>query len=214
MNQAALMGKNSANEHRLYLAFELSKKTWKLGFSDGRCVRARIRPVEARNFQALSAEIKEAKRHFGFAESVAVVSCYEAGREGFWIHRALTERVIDNTIVDSASIDVQRRKRAKTDRLDAESLVRKLVRYHKGEQGAWSAIRVPSREAEDERQLHREIGVLQKEQRQHRTRIQSLLFTEGLDVKVTPKLMKNLNELRCWDGTPLPADLRERIQRE
>jgi transposase len=214
MNQAALMGKNSANEDRLYLAFELSKKSWKLGFSDGRCVRARIRSVEARNFQALSAEIKEAKRHFGLAESVAVVSCYEAGREGFWIHRALTEMGIDNTIVDSASIDVQRRKRAKTDRLDAESLVRKLVRYHKGEQGVWSAIRVPSREAEDERQLHREIGILQKEQRQHRTRIQSLLFTEGLDVKVTPKLMKNLDELRCWDGTPLPADLRERIRRE
>lgn len=214
MNQAALMGKNSANGDRLYLAFELSKKTWKLGFSDGRCARARIRSVEAGKFQALSAEIKEAKRHFGLAESVAVVSCYEAGREGFWIHRALTERGINNTIVDSASIDVQRRKRAKTDRLDAESLVRKLVRYHKGEQGVWSAIRVPSREAEDERQLHREIGILQKEQRQHRTRIQSLLFTEGLDVKVTPKLMKNLDELRCWDGTPLPADLRERIRRE
>jgi transposase len=145
---------------------------------------------------------------------VAVVSCYEAGREGFWIHRALRERGIDNTIVDSASIDVQRRKRAKTDRLDAESLVRKLVRYHKGEQGVWSAIRVPSREAEDERQLHREIGILQKEQRQHRTRIQSLLFTEGLEVKVTPKLMKNLDELRCWDGTALPGDLRERIRRE
>ncbi len=214
MNQTALMAKNSANEDRLYLAFELSKKTWKLGFSDGRCVRARIRSVDAQNFQAVGAEIQEAKRHFGIAESVTTVSCYEAGREGFWIHRALTERGIDNTIVDSASIDVQRRKRAKTDRLDAESLVRKLVRYHTGEGGVWSAIRVPSRQAEDERQLHREIGILQKEQRQHRTRIQSLLFTEGVDVKVTRKLMRNLDELRGWDGTPLLADLRERIRRE
>jgi len=213
MNQAA-QTKNSATEDRLYLAFELSKKTWKLGFSDGRGVRARIRSVEARDFQGVGAEIQEAKRHFGIAESVATVSCYEAGREGFWVHRALKERGIDNTIVDSASIDVQRRRRAKTDRLDAESLVRKLVRYHKGEQDVWSAIRVPSREAEDDRQLHREIGILQQEQRQHRTRIQSLLFTQGVDVKVTPKLMRNLDQLECWDGTLMPPDLRERIRRE
>ena len=213
MNQTALT-KDIATEDRLYLAFELSKKTWKLGFSDGRSMRARVRSVEARDFQTVAEEIREAKRHFGLAESVATVSCYEAGREGFWIHRALTERGIDNTIVDSASIDVQRRKRAKTDRLDAESLVRKLVRYHRGERDVWSVIRVPSVEAEDDRQLHREIGILQQEQRQHRTRIQSLLFTQGLDVKVTPKLMRNLDQLQCWDGTPLPPDLRERIRRE
>ena len=213
MNQTALT-KDIATEDRLYLAFELSKKTWKLGFSDGRSMRARVRSVEARGLQAVAEEIREAKRHFGLAESVATVSCYEAGREGFWIHRELTERGIDNTIVDSASIDVQRRKRAKTDRLDAESLVRKLVRYHRGERDVWSGIRVPSVEAEDDRQLHREIGILQQEQRQHRTRIQSLLFTQGLDVKVTPKLMRNLDQLQCWNGTPLPPDLRERIRRE
>lgn len=212
-NQAAL-SEHTAKESRLYLAIELSHKTWKLGFSDGQCLRARIRSIEARNFQALDWEIEQAKRHFGLAGKISTVSCYEAGREGFWVHRALTEAGIDNVVVDAASIDVQRRKRAKTDRLDAESLVRKLVRYHRGEREVWSVVRVPSVEAEDARQLHREIGVLQRERQQHRMRIQSLLYTQGLVVAVTPKLIRELDQLRCWNGQPLPADLRERIRRE
>ena len=157
-DRAALMKKHNVKESQLYLAFELSKKSWKLGFSDGRGARARIRAIEAGNLQALSREIEQAKKHFGLAATVSTASCYEAGREGFWVHRALRKAGIDNVIVDSASIDVQRRKRAKTDRLDAESLVRKLVRYHSGEGGVWSVLRVPSREAEDARQLHHEIG--------------------------------------------------------
>jgi len=147
-SQAALTRENSAKESRLYLAIELSRKKWKLGFSDGRATRARIRTIEARDFQKLGEEIEQAKQHFGQAEA-RTVSCYEAGREGFWVHRALLERGIDNVIVDAASIDIQRRKRAKTDRLDAESLVRKLVRYHGGERDVWSVVRVPSREAEE-----------------------------------------------------------------
>lgn len=213
-NQTALLTKDNANECRLYLALELSKKTWKLGFSDGRCVRARIRSIAAGDLQALSAEIAQAKRHFGLKETVATVSCYEAGREGFWIHRALTKNGVDDVIVDSSSIDVQRRKRAKTDRLDAESLVRKLVRYHSGERDVWSVVRIPSVEAEDARQLHREMGVLQREAQQHRMRIQSLLFTNGIVVTVGPKLMRHVDELRCWDGEFLPPDMRARIRRE
>jgi transposase len=213
-NQAALMRKDSANGERLHLSFELSKKSWKLGFSDGRCQRARIRTIEARNLQAVGGEIEQAKRHFGLAAATVTVSCYEAGREGFWIHRALTEMGIENIIVDAASIDVQRRKRAKTDRLDAESLVRKLVRYQRGEGDVWSVVHVPSAEAEDARQLHRDIGILQREQQQHRMRIQSLLYTQGLAVSVTATVIRNLDQLRCWDGQPLPSDLRERIRRE
>lgn len=212
--QAALQTKDNAKDDRLYLALELSHKTWKLGFSDGRAMRARIRSIEARNFQALGSEIAQAKKHFGLEATVATVTCYEAGREGFWVHRALNKNNIANVIVDAASIDVQRRKRAKTDRLDAESLVRKLVRYHRGEHDVWSVVRVPSTESEDARQLHRDIAVLQREQQQHRLRIQSLLYTQGICAKVTAKLMRNLDELRCWDGQPLPADLGERIRRE
>ena len=213
-NQAALITKDNAKEVQLYLALELSKKTWKLGLSDGRCARARIRSIPARNLQALGEEIAETKRRMNLEQGVATVSCYEAGRDGFWLHRALLKNGIDNVVVDSASIDVQRRKRAKTDRLDAEALVRKLVRYGRGEGDVWSVVRVPSREAEDARQCHREIGVLQTEQRQHRTRIQSLLYLHGVEVKVTARFMRNFAELRCWDGQPIPADLRERIERE
>jgi transposase len=211
-DQAALMTENNSN--RLYLAIELSRKKWKLGISDGRTVRARIRTIEARDFQRLGEEIESAKKHFGLERAIQTVSCYEAGREGFWIHRALTERGVVNVVVDAASIDIKRRKRAKTDRIDVESLVRKLVRYYAGERDVWSIVRVPTREAEDERQLHRDIAVLQRERQQHRVRIQSLLFTQGVDVEVTPKRMRDLDQLRCWDGQPLPDELRERIRRE
>ena len=125
-NQAALMRKDNANEGRLHLALELSKKSWKLAFSDGGSARARIRTIKAGDLHALAAEIGQAKRHFGLEVTVRTVSCYEAGRDGFWIHRALAKHGIENRIVDSSSIDVQRRKRAKTDRLDAESLVVKF----------------------------------------------------------------------------------------
>jgi len=213
-NQAALMTKDNANEGQLYLALELSKKTWKLGLSDGRCARARIRSIAAGDLQALAEEITQAKRHFHLAVGAATVSCYEAGRDGFWLHRALLRNGVDNVVVDSASIDVQRRKRAKTDRLDAEALVRKLVRYHRGERDVWSVVQVPSREAEDARQLHRDIAILQRERRQHRNRIQSLLYTQGVEVTVRGRLLWNLDQLRCWDGQPVPAGLRERIERE
>jgi len=175
-NQAALMTReNSAKGIRLHLAIELSRKKWKLAFSDGRGGRARIRTIAARGLQALQAEVVQAKRHFGFADEVETVSCYEAGREGFWVHRALTAHGVVNVIVDAASIDVQRRKRAKTDRLDAESLVRKLIRYVNGECEIWSVVPVPSEEQEAARQLHRDAAVLQRERQQHRMRIQSLL---------------------------------------
>ena len=214
-NQATLLSENdSAKENTLFLGIELSRKKWKLGFSDGKQMRARIRTIVARDIQALREEIEQAKKHYGLSAGARTVSCYEAGREGFWVHRALSEKGIDNVIVDAASIDIKRRKRAKTDRIDVESLVRKLVRYIGGEKAVWSVVRVPSPEAEAGRQIHRDIGVLQRERQQHRVRIQSLLFTQGIDVAVTPKLLRDLSEIRCWNGQPLPGELQERIRRE
>lgn len=214
-NQATLLSENdSAKENTLFLGIELSRKKWKLGFSDGKQMRARIRTIVARDIQALREEIEQAKKHYGLSVGARTVSCYEAGREGFWVHRALREKGIDNVIVDAASIDIKRRKRAKTDRIDVESLVRKLVRYIGGEKAVWSVVRVPSPEAEAGRQIHRDIGVLQRERQQHRVRIQSLLFTQGIDVVVTSKLLRDLSEIRCWNGQPLPGELQERIRRE
>ena len=147
-------------------------------------------------------------------KDASVRSCYEAGREGFWIHRALDGMGIENIVIDAASMDVKRRKRAKTDRIDAEGLVRRLIRYWRGERDVWSVVRVPSEEAEDNRQMHREIEVLKRERGQHRVRIQSLVFTEGVDMEVTTGLMKQLDHLCRWNGMPLPEGMKERIRRE
>jgi transposase len=127
----------------------------------------------------------------------------------------LVERMgIENIVVDAASMDVKRRKRAKTDRIDAEQLVRNLIRYSRGERDVWSVVRVPSEEAEDNRQMHREMEVLKRERGQHRVRIQSLLFTQGLDVEVTVRLIKQLDQLCRWNGKPLAEGMKGRIRRE
>jgi transposase len=103
-------------------------------------------------------EIGRARARFGLPDDARVASCFEAGRDGFWIHRALVAMGIENIIVDSASIEVSRRgKRAKADRLDAGKLVGMLLRYHAGDRKVWSVARVPTSEEEERRHLHREL---------------------------------------------------------
>jgi hypothetical protein len=103
-------------------------------------------------------EIKKAKLRFGLPADAPVVACYEAGRDGFWIHRFLVHEGVQNIVVDSASIEVSRRKRrAKSDRLDAIKLVSMLIRWHNGEKKVWSVVHVPTVADEDRRQLHREL---------------------------------------------------------
>jgi transposase len=212
-NQVAQEKENNAGV--VYLAFELSHKKWKLGFADGKGPQVRQVTMESGNLEGLRAEIEKAKRRWGLEESAVVRSCYEAGREGFWLHRALEQMRIENIIVDASSIEVNRRqRRAKTDRMDAQKLVRQLVRYWRGERDVWSVVRVPSPEDEDRRQLHRGLEVLKEERKQHRVRIQSLLFTQGIDVKVGPKFLQNLEALRCWNKEPVAQQMRQRIQDE
>jgi transposase len=212
-NQVALERENTAEV--LNLAFELSRKKWKLGFSDGKSAQIREITVEARDLEAVGKEIGKAKRRFGLSELARVRSCYEAGREGFWLHRALEQMGMENMVVDASSIEVNRRqRRAKTDRMDVKKLVRQMVRYGRGERDVWSVVRVPSPGAEDSRQLHRGLEVLKEERKQHRVRIQSLLFTQGIDVKVGPKFLEKLEHLRCWNQELIPAQMRERIQDE
>jgi transposase len=118
----------------LYLAFELGDKQWKLGFSIGLWVAVRLRSIGAGNLAMLLREIELAKKKFGLGADAPVCSCYEAGRDGFWLHRWLVEQGIDNVIVDAASIEVNRRyRRKKTDRLDAAKLVAMLIRHRAGE---------------------------------------------------------------------------------
>jgi transposase len=205
---------NNVIQDQLNLGIELSRKKWKLGFSDGRAPRARVVTIAARDWEGFRRELEKARQHFRLGASVAIRSCYEAGREGFWVHRALEQIGIENVVVDAASIDVKRRKRAKTDRKDAEQLVRQLIRYWRGERDVWSVVRVPTIEAEDARHLHRDMEVLKRERQQHRMRIQSLLFTQGLDVQVTPKRIKQLDDVRSWNSQPLPEAIKQRIRRE
>lgn len=138
----------------LYVALELSKESWKLGMSPSRLDKPRIRDVAARDLEGLLDEIEKAKIRFGLPESARIGTCYEAGRDGFWIHRILVAHGVDNVVIDSASIEVDRRKRrAKTDRIDAQKLVQLLARDGDGERGVLQIVRVPPVDAEDERLL-------------------------------------------------------------
>jgi len=199
----------------LHVAFELSNSKWKLGFSDGN--KMRFKSIDARNLEQLEEEIEKAKSRFKLDDDVRIVSCYEAGRDGFWLHRYLLSHGIENVVVDSSSIEVNRRKRrAKTDRIDARKLLRMLMRYHGGERKLWSVVRVPSVEAEDGRQLSRELESLNKERTRHRSRIRGLLILEGLEVKNPSgkKFLEELDSLCTWDGKQLPGDFKARIVRE
>ena len=116
-----------AAEQVLYMALELSNRKWKLGFSEGS--KWRQRTITSGDQAAILAEIAGAKEKFGLDEAVPVRSCYEAGRDGFWLHRWLRSVGIENEVVDSASIEVKRRARqVKTDRVDVEKLVGLLLR--------------------------------------------------------------------------------------
>jgi transposase len=199
----------------LYLAFELGEKKWKLGFTTGLGQRPRERDILARDRAGLEVEIASAKERFGLPADARVVCCYEAGRDGFWLHRYLLDRGAENVIVESSSIHVDRRqRRAKTDRLDVLKLLKMLIRSHLGEDDVWSVVRAPSPEEEDSRQLHREMETLKKEQTMHGNRIKGLLAAQGVVMDVDRNFPKRLKAVRLWDGSPLPADLRDRLLRE
>ena len=213
--QETLRREDSRKEAVLHMAFELSNTKWKLAFSD--CSKRRLVSINARNLEQLQEEIEKAKLRFKLTDDVRIVSCYEAGRDGFWLHRYLLSSGIDNAVVDSSSIEVNRRKRrAKTDRIDARKLLMMLIRYHAGERKLWSVLRVPSVEAEDGRSLNRELEVLAKERTMHCSRIRGLLIREGLQVgnPSGKKFLEEVDSLRTWDGRKLPSDFKARIVRE
>jgi transposase len=199
----------------LYMALELGEKTWKLGFSRGVAQRPRLKEIPGRDTEAVKREIAAARERFGLPPEARVASCYEAGREGFWLHRFLLSIHVDNEVVDSSSIEVNRRKRrAKTDRLDAEKLLKMLIGWCQGEEGVWSVLEVPSVEEEDARQLHRELEEMRHEQTAHVNRIKGLLASLGATIEVDKRFPKRLADLRLWDGSPLPHEMHQRLLRE
>jgi transposase len=206
----------TVNQQILFLALELGAQEWKLGFSTGLGQKPRRRTIEAGETDQLQREIEAAKKRFGLPATAAVKSCYEAGRDGFWLDRYLTSVGIQNIIVDSSSIEVNRRKRrAKTDKIDVGKLLLMLMRYHFGEAKIWSVVRAPSPEEEDRRQLHRELRATKKEKTRTTNRINGLLASQG--IRMTPGMSleeEQLNAIRLWDGKPLGERLKNRLRRE
>jgi transposase len=160
----------------LFVAFELGWTSWRLAFGSAVGQKAWQVRIPARDVVALSEAIAKARKRLGLPGDCPVFSCYEAGREGFWLHRLLQQMSVVNVIVDSSSIEVNRRaRRAKTDRLDAEKLLSMLLRYYAGEKRLWSVVHVPTPEQEDGRHLQRAIRTLKKEQTRSINRIKGLL---------------------------------------
>jgi len=194
------------------MALELSDAKWLVYLGDGRRAPSHY-AVQAGDLQRLLEVIGKAKARCGLVGKVLVHSCYEAGRDGFWLHRWLVEQGIENLVVDSASIEVnRRRRRAKTDHLDGAKLLAMLMRYHAGERRVWSVLRVPTPQEEDARRAHRELERLSAERTAHSNRIGSLLVLQGVRAK-------NIGG-RGWQGwleqhgAELTPCLRAEIERE
>ena len=200
---------------RLYIALELSNTTWKIAFGNG--FKIRLKTIMARDLEEFNRELQRSKKHFGMAEDVPAFSCYEAGRDGFWIHRYLSRIGIGNMVVDSSSIEVNRRyRRAKTDRLDAGKLATMLIRYMNGESETWSVLHVPDVQDEDARRLHREIERLKKERTAHTNRIKSLLALHGVVMKtgIGKNFPQYIEKVILWNGEHLPLRVKEEVIRE
>jgi transposase len=173
--------------------------------------------IKAKNLLELHEAIAQAKVKFGLAAEARVVSCYEAGRDGFWLHRFLVSIGIANQVVDSSSIEVNRRaRRAKTDGIDAGKLLGSLRRSWGGERDVYSVVRVPNESQEDARRLHRELECLKKERGRHIIRIRSLLCLHGIEVKYVggSDWAEQVSGFRQWDGSPLPGELKEELLHE
>ena len=167
----------------LYMALELSGAKWKVAIGDGKRAPSE-HTLKAADVLGLLGVIEKAKKRCGVSGPVRVMSCYEAGRDGFWVHRWLVEQGIDNVVVDSSSIEVNRRaRRAKSDGLDAAKLYEMLVRYVGGEKRVWRVVRVPTVEQEDARRLHRELERLKKERNAHVSRMGSLALLHNVPLE-------------------------------
>lgn len=198
---------SNAGQSDLYIGIDLGGRTWKLAFSNGS--RFRFKTIEAWELGQLSREVEAARKKLATTERGEVISCHEAGRDGFSVHRALEQRGLRSMVVDPSSIEVNRRKRqAKTDRLDAKKLVRQLMRYTGGDTDSLRVVRVPSVEQEDERRLSRERERLQKEMFGHTNRIKSLLATQGIKEKLKRDVVEQLK------GIELPPQLKQELVRE
>jgi transposase len=199
----------------LFLAFELGVNKGTLGFTTGAAQRPRERHVPAGDCQRVLEEIRRAKHRFGLPEEARVVRCYEAGREGLWLHRVFVSHGMENAVVDAASMEVNRRsRRAKTERLEVHKLLTMLLRHVAGEKKVWSVVRVPRVDEEDRRQWHRELLPTKRDRPRVINRSKGLLAGDGRRLGWHGDVETQREAVRQWDGSPLPTAWRARLKRE
>jgi transposase len=205
----------------LAVSLELSKKSWKIALHEGKRDKPAIytvsNEVAAERLKEVVKAVEEVKRKWKLNEQTRTVMMYEAGQDGFWIHRALSEKGYEVLVIDPASIPVERHaRRAKTDRLDAIKLVNSLRAWLRGERDRMHVIRIPEQEKEAQRHVVRDRGELQKEVTQHRDRMRKLLRTVGCWDAVGAGFEERLKQgaIRCHDAAALPRELHERLKRE
>jgi transposase len=195
------------------MAMELSATKWHMVFGVGLASPVRHRTIAAGAVEQLREEVRRARARFRLPANAPVQSCHEAGRDGFWVHRCLTREGMENLVVDSSSIEVNRRqRRAKTDRLDGAALFRKLVQYWAGDRATWKVVHVPTEALEDARHAERGIATLTAERTTWRNRLHALLMLAGIRTTITADFGDRLERLRTWAGTPLPPGLVARLQ--
>ena len=204
---------------RCFLAIELSKKSWIVAVNtplSDKIGRQTLRAGDWRGLLDLIARIRT-RIVEALNRPVEVISCYEAGYDGFWLHRVLEAHGVRNYVIDPASLQVDRRaRRVKTDNIDLSRLLRSLMAYLRGEPKVWSVVRVPSVAEEDDRRLHRERNRLINERVQHVNRIKGLCAVHGIyDYEpLRPNRLVRLEQLRAADGSELPPRFKAEIMRE
>ena len=204
---------------RCLFAIELSKQSWVIGFNTPLSEKISRRTLSGCDWKGLLELIEDVRARVSreMGRAVAVISCYEAGYDGFWLHRQLEAHGVRNYVIDPASLQVDRRaRRVKTDRIDAERLLRSLMAYLRDEPKVWSVVRVPSVAEEDARRLHRERDRLVLERVQHVNRIKGLCALHGIyDYHpLRPQATARLEQLRTAQGGELPPRLKSEIKRE
>ena len=201
----------------ILLAIELSASTWLVAARVPGLEKPHLHRIDGGDTAALLALISslQARAARGLDATIGVVCCFEAGRDGFWLHRLLTAHGVACHVLEPTSILVNRRaRRAKTDRLDAEGMLRVLAAYLRGDHQACSMVRVPTPEEEDAKRTHREREKLVQERLRIENRIEALLFTQG--IRKRPSLRsweRDLAVLRTGDGREIPRHLRAELGR-
>lgn len=204
----------------IYISIELSRLNWLVGvFCPALGNKIHVHSVASGETDVLLAFIERyrAKVVTSKDAEVRVFSCFEAGYDGFWLHRFLVAKGIESHVLDGASLPVDRRaKHIKTDRIDARRLVNALFRYVQGDSESCRVVRPPTPEEEDAKRLHRERKRLVQERTAHLSRIKALLMAQGIRaLRITDATWpKRLDHMRTGDGRPLPERLKMEIIRE